>query len=217
MLKRSRGFTLIEIMLVTIIIGCALGIVVLSLPGVNSQGDAGIKTVSERLTAILGQAAEQSVLEGRTIGVRIDDTGYQLMVRQSRKAAANGSDDQTSVATVWEDQVWVPYQKEKFASSGTFPDGTHTELELSGLALDPEERNLGMVKPDWFARQNEASSKEPQILLLPGGEITPFKLTLTRNGDQGADSAQEFAQLRGDEAGRVRLLTHADVEAEAHQ
>ena len=86
MLMRSRGFTLIEIMLVVVIIGCAAGIVVLSLPGMGSQGDGDIKSLSDRLGATLTQASEQSMLEGRTIGVWVDPQGYQFMVRQKKQA-----------------------------------------------------------------------------------------------------------------------------------
>ena len=45
--KRSRGFTLLEIMLVIMIIGCSVGIVVLSLPNISTDG-RDIKTISER-------------------------------------------------------------------------------------------------------------------------------------------------------------------------
>jgi general secretion pathway protein H len=219
MLKRSRGFTLIEIMLVIVIIGCAVGIVVLSLPGAGSRGDGDIKSQSERLGATLMQTAEQAMMEGRTIGVRIDPQGYQFMVRQPKTGAETQTqNDGTVVATVWDDQVWVPYEKEKLITSGSFPEGTTVELELGGLALDPEESRLGMEKQDWFAQGGDDTNKEPQILLLPGGEITPFKLTLTQTTEgDSADTVAPFMQLRGDESGQVRVMTRADVDDEEKQ
>ena len=224
MLMRSRGFTLIEIMLVVVIIGCAAGIVVLSLPGMGSQGDGDIKSLSDRLGATLTQASEQSMLEGRTIGVWVDQQGYQFMVRQKKAEASStlGSDADSasseqpanSLAVAnWDDQVWVPYEKEKFITKGAFPEGSEVELELGGLALDPEENRLGMEKQEWFTQSKPLEEREPQILLLPGGEITPFHLTL-KQVTEGDEAIETYRQIRGDESGKIRVLTEDEVKAE---
>ncbi len=233
---RSRGFTLIEIMLVIVIIGCAVGVVVLSIPGVGGSGDRDLKSLSEQLTASIRMAAEQSVLEGRTIALRVDDSGYQFLVREAKKKAreeqdgetpnSDGQDDKNNeikeIPTVWEDQVWVPYEKEKFSASHEFPENTKVELELGGLALESEEAKIGQQKPDWFAQgdgDEEGSNPEPQIFLLPGGEITPFKLTITEvlPGDDAGEEGHFFRQIRGDETGQVRILTADQVKAEDSQ
>ena len=73
MRRGARGFTLIEILLVIVIIGCAVGIVVLSLPGGPGQSasrDMGVE--AERLRAAIQLAGEQAVMEGRIIGLRIE-------------------------------------------------------------------------------------------------------------------------------------------------
>ncbi|GAB3241585.1 type II secretion system minor pseudopilin GspH [Pseudaeromonas pectinilytica] len=215
--SKSRGFTLIEIMLVMVIIGCAVGIVVLSMPGVGSQGDGDIKTQSERLQALVSQIAEQAMLEGRTIGLRVDKSGYQFMVRQQKSADQAVTTESNQVATAWDDQVWVNYEKEKLLTKATFPEGTEVELELGGLALDNEENRVGLDKVDWFSQRDE-TNPEPQILLLPGGEITPFQLTLTPPVDEDANELDKnYIQLRGDETGQVRVLTRSEVEAEAKE
>ena len=215
--RKSRGFTLIEIMLVMVIIGCAVGIVVLSMPGVGSQGDGDIKTQSERLQALVSQIAEQAMLEGRTIGLRVDKSGYQFMVRQQKSADQAVTTESNQVATAWDDQVWVNYEKEKLLTKATVPEGTEVELELGGLALDNEENRVGLEKVDWFSQRDE-TNPEPQILLLPGGEITPFQLTLTPPVDEDANELDKnYIQLRGDETGQVRVLTRAEVEAEAKE
>ena len=216
MLKRSRGFTLIEIMLVIVIIGCAAGIVVLSLPGMGSQGDGDIKSLSERLGATLTQASEQAMLEGRTIGVWVDPQGYQFMVRQKKQATDGELAANTLPVADWDDQLWVAYEKEKFVTSGKFPEGCEVALELGGLALDPEENRLGMEKQDWFAQNQPLEERQPQILLLPGGEITPFHLTLTQAADPEDDdeASAVYRQIRGDESGKIRVLTEDEVKAE---
>ena len=233
---RSRGFTLIEIMLVIVIIGCAVGVVVLSIPGVGSSGERDLKSLSEQLAASIRMAAEQSVLEGRTIALQVDDSGYQFLVREAKTkpdeaqegdkpnedAQSNNKSEVKEIPTAWEDQVWVPYEKEKFAASHEFPENTKVELDLGGLALESEEAKIGQQKPDWFAQGSDEEGKanpEPQIFLLPGGEITPFKLTITEvlPGDEEGGEGHFYRQIRGDEAGQVRLLTAAQAKAEDSQ
>ena len=238
--RRCRGFTLIEIMLVIVIIGCAVGIVVLSIPGAGGSGDRDLKSLSEQLAASVRMAADQSVLEGRTIALQVDDSGYQFLVREAKTPARDDAQDgdkpgqpndeaqsenssaSKEIPTAWEDQVWVPYEKEKFASSHEFPENTKIELDLGGLALESEDAKIGQQKPDWFAQNDGEEGKanpEPQIFLLPGGEITPFKLTITEvlPGDESGSEGHFYRQIRGDEAGQVRLLTADQVKAEDDQ
>ena len=211
----SRGFTLIEIMLVVVIIGCAVGIVVLSIPGLAPGGTVDLRTRTENLTVLMNQIAEQSLLEGRTIALRVDPEGYQFLVRQQKKSGESMPQDNSLIPTPWEDQVWAPYQNEKLAVKGTFPTGTQVELELGGLTLDDEARSLGMEKQDWFGCSEDADNREPQILFLPGGEITPFQLTLTAEAEDESSQQPPFlAQIRGDETGRVQWLDRAALEAE---
>lgn len=218
MMRRNQGFTLIEIMLVMVIIGCALGIVVLSLPGMNGQGTADLKTQSEKLTATLAMASEQAMLEGRALGLRVTPQGYQFMVREAKNAAVASAAQSTAIPTAWDDQVWVPFKKDKFAAAGRFPDGTSMDLKLGGLSLDPEESQLGLQKQDWIAERQSQQSEEPQITILPGGEVTPFELTLSQAASDTKAKDQKtgpFARITGDEDGQIRLLSRADVDAEA--
>ena len=210
----SRGFTLIEIMLVVVIIGCAVGIVVLSIPGFAPGGTVDLKTRTENMTVLMNQVAEQALLEGRTIALRVDPEGYQFMVREPKKEAQAAPTDSTLIPTAWEDQVWAPYQNEKLAVKGSFPEGTSVELELGGLMLDSEERTLGLEKQDWFGRDEDQENREPQILFLPGGEITPFHLTLTGAEEEGSETQPFLAQIRGDESGKVQWLDRAALAAE---
>ncbi len=209
--RAARGFTLIEILLVIIIIGCAVGIVVLSLPGgpgsTSASRDLGVE--SQRLEAAIRLAGEQAVLEGRIIGLRIDPHAYQFMVRapqpEGEATPADGGAD--------EEWRWVAYAQERFPASRQFPDEVLLELELGGLALQSEESRLGRSQPDWFPGAGDDATAEPQIYLLPGGEMTPFQLTLS----EPQSEAGFYRQLRGEENGQVRQLSREQVQAEAAQ
>ena len=241
--KRSRGFTLLEIMLVIMIIGCSVGIVVLSLPNISTDG-RDIKTISERLAASIQMAADQSVMEGRTIALYVDDKGYKFMVRAPREDAEDEKKDADSedvdstedsakeqsgtsadtMPTPWEDQVWALYTKEKFVATRDFPEKTEIKLDLGGLPLESEESRVGSDKPGGFDTgsppedEGEEPLPEPQIYILPGNEITPFTLTLSLLEEGQSEPASEnYRQIKVDEAGRVRVLTAAEVKAEAQK
>ena len=66
-----------------------------------------------------------------------------------------------------------------------------------------------------LGRSEDADNREPQILFLPGGEITPFQLTLTAEAEDESSQQPPFlAQIRGDETGKVQWLDRAALEAE---
>ena len=209
MQRTMRGFTLIEIMLVMVIIGCAAGIVVLSIPGgPNPKLGGGLSEESQQLAATIQVMSEQATQQGRTIGLHISEHGYQFMIRQENAPANEENVTQTTSKALdtlldWDHQSWQPYQSEKLRTAGEFDEQISLALTLDGLQLQDEENRLGRSEPQWFDTENQLAAKTPQILLLPSGEITPFSLTLQ---EQGSDSPQ-FRQINGLENGQIDVLT----------
>jgi len=209
MQRTMRGFTLIEIMLVMVIIGCAAGIVVLSIPGgPNPKLGSGLSEESQQLAATIQVMSEQATQQGRTIGLHISEHGYQFMVRQENASTNEESVTQTTSKALdtlidWDHQSWQPYQSEKLRTAGEFDEQISLALTLDGLQLQDEENRLGRSEPQWFDTENQLTAKTPQILLLPSGEITPFSLTLQ---EQDGDNNQ-FRQINGLENGQIDVLT----------
>lgn len=69
----SRGFTLLEILVVVIIIGVLAAAVVLAVDGGSARQ---LDREAQRFRALLGQACEQAELGGRDVGVLMRDDGY---------------------------------------------------------------------------------------------------------------------------------------------
>ncbi len=209
MQRTMRGFTLIEIMLVMVIIGCAAGIVVLSIPGgPNPKLGSDLSEESQQLAATIQVMSEQATQQGRTIGLHISEHGYQFMIRQENASTNEESVTQTTSKALdtlidWDHQSWQPYQSEKLRTAGEFDEQISLALTLDGLQLQDEENRLGRSEPQWFDTENQLTAKTPQILLLPSGEITPFSLTLQ---EQGGDNNQ-FRQINGSENGQIDVLT----------
>lgn len=70
--RADAGFTLVELLVVLVIAGLAVGAVMLTLP----DGSSPVATEAERLAARLTLAGEESISRGQTIGVILTGDGY---------------------------------------------------------------------------------------------------------------------------------------------
>jgi len=73
-----RGFTLIEILVVVVILAVLAGAVTLAVGSVG--GERQLAREAEQLRALLGYACEQAELSGRDLGVTLDAHGYRFSI-----------------------------------------------------------------------------------------------------------------------------------------
>ena len=179
---RQRGFTLIELMAVVLLIGFTLGIGLrLGLSGDPRELEIELR----ELAAGTELMAQQAVLDGRIYGLDFHTSaespagyGYRWLQRQQ---------DQW---TAFETRIdAVPVSNKIFESVRTL------ELLVTNQSTVPEPLTD-------LAVSETAESFMPEIVLLPTREITPFKLRLA--SDAG-DSVTLSADLMG------RLYLNEDV------
>lgn len=76
---RQRGFTLLEVMVVLLLIGIITGFAVLSVRGASPEER--LEAAARKLAALIEINQQEAVLFGEQRGVRFTATGYGFMVR----------------------------------------------------------------------------------------------------------------------------------------
>ncbi|MHB1239594.1 MAG: type II secretion system minor pseudopilin GspH [Gammaproteobacteria bacterium] len=79
----ARGFTLLELLVVLVIIGVVLSMVTLS-TGTRNR-DTELSEDASRLAALMGMASDQAVLSFADYGIRFSPHGYRFMILDGQK------------------------------------------------------------------------------------------------------------------------------------
>jgi len=146
------GFTLLEVLVVLVIIGIITAMAVVSTSVLG--GDRQMDEEARRLQAVLAQAREESMLDGRDVGMRVDRQGYDFLRYNGRVAA------------------WEPVVGDRLLRERALPEGLNAALRLEAREIE--------LKPRTAPTEDEPA--EPQILVLASGDVVPFELVLRRDG-----------------------------------
>jgi general secretion pathway protein H len=193
--SRSRGFTLIEIMIVVVIIGVISAAVLLS---VNITGrDSELEKESDRLLTLVNYAREQAEMQTREYGILVHDDGYQFVAYDTRRG------------------LWREIYEDDALHMRKLPDGLGFKLIVDARpvvlaatgevkAPDPKEKEKKKTKTladvkslDDAASLKDAGGKKlgedsgkldqakkitPQIMIYSNGDLSSFEITVEREG-----------------------------------
>lgn len=151
-LLRVSGFTLLEVLVVLVIIGIITAMAVVS-TGVLG-GDRQMDEEAQRLQAVLAQAREESMLDGRDVGMRVDRQGYDFLRYNGRVAA------------------WEPVVGDMLLRERELPEGLNAALRLEAREVELKSRTA----------PTEDEPAMPQVMVLASGDVVPFELLLRRDG-----------------------------------
>lgn len=149
----QRGFTLIEVMVVMLIVAVMVAGTALSIG--LARGDRELDNERERLLGLAGYLREQASLQSREYGIRCFDGGYEFLVY---------SFDLTTGQFTWQ-----RLQGDELLSPRHLPEGLKLEVAVDGRRIKLPEED---VLPDELA---------PQIMLFSTGELNLFEITLRRD------------------------------------
>jgi general secretion pathway protein H len=107
-----------------------------------------------RLAAVLSQAREEAMLQGRDLGLRVDTQGYDFLRYDTRS------------------ERWLAVSGDPLLRERVLPDGVGLELQL-------ESRNV-LLKAR--SAQAEGQLLSPQVVVQASGDLVPFEIRLRRDG-----------------------------------
>ncbi len=152
---RNKGFTLVEILVVVVIMAVVISLAVLSI-GVTGR-DNQLDQESRRLQALIDLLHERAVLEGRDFGVRVQPTAYEFVVYDTFH------------------DVWRRFDEENQYRHRDLPKGISFQLQL-------DQQTVVLKAVDKALTGGAADA--PQLAIAASGEGTPFRLILLRDATQ---------------------------------
>lgn len=151
----QRGFTLLEILVVLVIMAIGTAMAVFSIGILDPDRDVARET--KRLHSLLELAQEQAVFQGRTIGLEIEAQNYRFFLYDRRP------DDAGNMIS-----LWVPMDDDEIFRLRTLPEGIIVELFI-------DDRDVQLPVAD-----DDDEAPAPQIILLSSGDISTFEIHLFR-------------------------------------
>ncbi len=157
---RSKGFTLVEILVVLVIMAVVISLAVLS---INATGrDSQLDEESRRIEGLVGLLHERALLEGRDFGLRIEPSAYEFVVYDTRR------------------DRWVMLNQEQEYRHRELPKGIRFLLQLDSQTV--------VIKPIDRSFSSDEPPPPPQVAIAASGDGTPFRLTLLRDATQATAS-----------------------------
>ena len=157
---RSKGFTLVEILVVVVIMAVVISLAILSV-GVTGR-DSQLDEETRRVEGLVGLLHERALLEGRDFGLRIEPTAYEFVVYDPDR------------------DRWLTLDQEQEFRHRDLPKGLSFQLQLDSqtVVLKAIDRQLSA----------DAVPPTPQVAIAASGEGTPFRLTLSRDATRAKAS-----------------------------
>jgi general secretion pathway protein H len=157
---RCKGFTLVEILVVLVIMALIVSMAVLSI-GTTGR-DRQLDEETRRIQGLVDLLHERALLEGRDFGLRIEPTAYEFVVYAADR------------------DRWQTITDENEFRHRDLPKGVSFQLELDSVQV--------VLKPIDKTFSTDAPPPPPQVAIAASGEGTPFRLTLVRDDTQARAS-----------------------------
>ena len=148
----QRGFTLIEILVVIVLIGIITSMAVINIGGQDDTEER----EARRLAAVLETASREAVIEARELGLILHDGGYRFTRLEQGE---------------WRSDA---FSQDRALRRHEFAEGIRLEVSTEGL---PGSREPG---EDNDNGDDDNDNGRPHILILSSGELTPFEIEVRR-------------------------------------
>ena len=153
--RRARGFTLVEILVVVVIMAIVISLAVLSI-GTTGR-DNQLDQEGRRIEALIDLLHERALLEGRDFGMSLQPDGYDFLVFDTIRDA------------------WLKFDQDNEFRHRDLPKGVSFQRQR-------DQQTVVLKAPD--KALSGGTPVTPQLAIAASGEGTPFRLVLHRDATQ---------------------------------
>ncbi len=159
-LSKARGFTLIEILVVIVIVATIVSMALLSI-GVAGE-DEELDTERKRLTALIETVQDEAMLQGREFGIEFTTSAYRFV-------------EFDPLSRQWSE---VPF--DDLYRLRTLPEGLEFELYIDDKRVELNRDPKKIDDPDEQPLSAGVQVYAPHLFVFASGESSAFELRMWR-------------------------------------
>ncbi|GMR17124.1 MAG: hypothetical protein BMS9Abin32_182 [Gammaproteobacteria bacterium] len=164
--RLPRGFTLVEILVVVVIMGVVSAAVLLSFGIADDQ--RALQQQARRLVMLIELTRDEATLQGRDFGLEVLRGGYRFVELDPLR------------------EQWVEVIGDDLLRQRQLDEGMRFDLLLEDrrVSLRDSAVNIVMDEDDNQRSRDLTDDYEPHVLILSSGDISPFELKILRDTDR---------------------------------
>lgn len=192
-MKYKRGFTLLEILLVLVLLSMSAVAVIATLPDrPNDEANRFAESLYQRLQLI----NEEAILSGMDYGLRVDEKTRRATFLRLNETG------------------WQRLNKPGFSAQLQAEEGLVLQFRAGGDVWQDKDRLFkpgSLFDDEMFAKQDDAKkTRPPQVFILSSGELTPFTLDVYVK----SETPEHGWQVNVQENGAIQLLAPGERHAQ---
>lgn len=184
MFRQERGFTLIEILVVVIIIAIISGVALMSMSLIGD--DRELDTERKRLATLIELAQDEAVMQGREFGLELMTSTYRFVEFDPFEFR------------------WSEIQDDELFRLRQLPEGMEFELYVEDKRIILKNDPKLIEDPDEAGASLTSEAYAPHVFVFSSGETTSFEIRLRRPLND-----QQLA-MRGNLLGAIEFVEQED-------